>query len=148
MGDAVKAAQPVMSDAEFRMFCELVRKHCGLHFGPDSRYLVEKRVSNRVRETGVASFAAYQYRLRNDSGVDPELAKLVDDLTTNETYFLRERAQLREKNALSQHMASTFNVFFAHNRSQTISINVRSIHIIITELCVTHPNTNNFQWTL
>jgi chemotaxis protein methyltransferase CheR len=88
-------AKPLMTDAEFRMICELLRQHCGLSFGPDSRYLVEKRVAHRVRELGVASVAAYHYRLRNDTGVDPELAKLVDELTTNETYFLRERSQLR-----------------------------------------------------
>ncbi len=84
-----------MSDAEFRMFCELVRSHCGLHFATDSRYLLEKRIARRVRDLEIGSFAAYHYRLRHDTSVDPELAKLVDDLTTNETYFLRERNQLR-----------------------------------------------------
>jgi len=89
-------AEPVaMSEAEFRMVCELVRAHCGLHFGPESRYLVEKRVAARMRELGVASVSAYHYKLRSDTSVDPELARLVDVLTTNETYFLRERNQLR-----------------------------------------------------
>jgi chemotaxis protein methyltransferase CheR len=90
-----KPAHPPMNDAEFRMICELLRDHCGLHFSAESRYLVEKRVGNRLRELGVTSVAAYHYRLRNDHGVDPELAKLIDELTTNETYFLRERGQLR-----------------------------------------------------
>ena len=33
-----------MTDGEFRMFAELVRGHCGLHFGPDTRFLLEKRI--------------------------------------------------------------------------------------------------------
>lgn len=95
MGIEAAVPQKPMSDAEFRMIGELLRAHCGLHFGPDSRYLVEKRVANRMREIGVASFAAYHYRLRRDEAAEPELAALIDALTTNETYFLRERRQLR-----------------------------------------------------
>lgn len=86
---------PLMTDAEFRMFSDLVREHCGLHFGPESRFLLEQRVARRVRDTEVGSFAAYHYRLRSDNSPDPELPKLVDDLTTNETYFMRELPQLR-----------------------------------------------------
>ncbi|HVP28388.1 MAG TPA: CheR family methyltransferase [Myxococcota bacterium] len=86
---------PLMSDAEFRMFSELVREHCGLHFGPESRFLLEQRVARRVRDLEIGSFASYHYRLRSDSSADPELPKLVDDLTTNETYFMRELAQLK-----------------------------------------------------
>jgi chemotaxis protein methyltransferase CheR len=84
-----------MTEAEFRMFSELVRSYCGLHFASESRYLLEKRIGRRMHDLEIPSFAAYHYRLRNDTSVDPELARLVDELTTNETYFLRERAQLR-----------------------------------------------------
>ncbi len=39
-----------MTDSEFRMFCELIRSHCGLHFGPESRFLLEKRLARRSLE--------------------------------------------------------------------------------------------------
>jgi chemotaxis protein methyltransferase CheR len=83
-----------MGDAEFRMLSELLRRHCGLHFGVESRYVFEKRVLRRVRELELTSFAAYHLLLRNGSGREQELARLVDELTINETYFFRERAQL------------------------------------------------------
>jgi chemotaxis protein methyltransferase CheR len=83
-----------MSDLEFRMFSDLLREHCGLSFGPDLRYLLEKRVASRVNQLGVGSFAAYHYLLRHAATGDEELAQLVDEVTTNETYFLRERNQL------------------------------------------------------
>ena len=85
---------PVMSDGEFRMFAELIRRHCGLHFGPETRFLLEKRIERRMRERSLTSFAAYHYELRGNAASD-ELARLIDEITTNETYFLRERRQLR-----------------------------------------------------
>ena len=87
-------AMPEMTDSEFRMFSELLRKHCGLHFDESSRFLLERRVGRRVRELGLGGFAAYHYSLRSQGG-DEELAHLIDLLTTNETYFFRERSQLQ-----------------------------------------------------
>jgi chemotaxis protein methyltransferase CheR len=84
-----------LTDAEFRMFSELLRRHCGLHFGPDARFLLEKRLARRLRELEINSFAAYHYRVRSASFHDEEFANLIDELTTNETYFFRERNQLR-----------------------------------------------------
>jgi len=84
-----------MTDREFRMFAELLRTHCGLHFGPETRFLLENRIRRRMQALVMASFAAYHYELRNASERDGELAQLIDELTTNETYFVRERRQLR-----------------------------------------------------
>jgi chemotaxis protein methyltransferase CheR len=83
-----------MSDSEFRMFSELLRNHCGLHFDESSRFLLAKRVARRVSDLGLGGFAAYHFQLRSAGG-DEELATLVDLITTNETYFFRERSQLR-----------------------------------------------------
>jgi chemotaxis protein methyltransferase CheR len=83
-----------MSDGEFRMFAELVRGHCGLHFGPETRFLLERRVERRMRELSVSSFAAYHLELRQGAAGGGELGRLIDEITTNETYFFRERRQL------------------------------------------------------
>ena len=66
-----------MTDSEFRMFCELFRNHCGLHFGPESRFLLEKRLARRMVEIEVESFAAYHYLLRSegDGARDTDLAE-------------------------------------------------------------------------
>ena len=56
---------PTMTDSEYRMLSEFVRKHCGLHFGPESRFLLEKRVARRVRDLELTSFSAYHYLLRS-----------------------------------------------------------------------------------
>jgi chemotaxis protein methyltransferase CheR len=85
----------VLTDAEFRMFSDLFREYCGLHFGEDSRFLLEKRLTRRIHEIDAGSFSAYHYMLRRDTSGDQELANIIDELTTNETYFFRERNQLR-----------------------------------------------------
>lgn len=87
--------EPTLTDAEFRMFCELFQDHCGLSFGIDSRFLLERRLSRRLAELGLGTFAAYHYQLKNDTSADQELSHIVDEITTNETYFFRERNQLR-----------------------------------------------------
>ena len=69
--DLRRRQELVLTDAEFRMFCELVRRHCGLHFGPDSRFLLEKRLARRVDELDLGSFAAYHYLLRERHGRRP-----------------------------------------------------------------------------
>jgi len=84
----------VLTDAQFRMFRDFFREVCGLFFGDDSRFLLEKRLARRVRELDVGSFSAYHYMLRKDSSRDEELVTVIDELTTNETYFFRERNQL------------------------------------------------------
>ena len=84
-----------LSDAEFRMFRELFRDHCGLYFGDDARFLLEKRLARRVLELDLGSFTAYHYLLRSDTTGDRELSHIIDEITTNETYFFRERNQLR-----------------------------------------------------
>jgi chemotaxis protein methyltransferase CheR len=84
-----------LTDAEYRMFADLLRRHCGLHFGPDARILLEKRLARRLRALELDSFAAYHYRIRSTSLHNEEFANLIDELTTNETYFFRERSQLQ-----------------------------------------------------
>ncbi|MEM7408970.1 MAG: CheR family methyltransferase [Myxococcota bacterium] len=87
-------ARPKMTDGEYRLFARLVQSHCGLHFGPDTRLLLENRVARRMRDLAVSSFAAYHHEISHDSRRDGELSRLIDELTTNETYFFRERGQL------------------------------------------------------
>ena len=88
------SGKPSMNDGEFRMFAELIRRDCGLHFGEETRFLLERRIERRMRERGVASYSAYHYELRSSQNAG-ELAQLIDEITTNETYFFRERRQLR-----------------------------------------------------
>lgn len=89
-----EVSEPTLSDAQYRMFRDWIAERCGLWFGPDTRFVLERRLARRVRQLDLGSFAAYYYHLRSQTGDEGELAELIDELTTNETFFLRERRQL------------------------------------------------------
>jgi chemotaxis protein methyltransferase CheR len=87
-------ALPEMTEGEFRMFAELLKGRCGLHFGEENRFILEQRVRRRMGELALPSYAAYHYELKAGDA-QGELGKLIDEVTTNETYFFREHRQLR-----------------------------------------------------
>lgn len=84
-----------MSEVEFYAIRDFINRQCGLYFEISSKYLLEKRLSRRVYEHQLSSFREYHYFLLYDKDKAEELNKIVDILTTNETYFLREEYQLR-----------------------------------------------------
>jgi len=83
-----------MSDEEFRAIRDYINSQCGLYFDLSSKYILEKRLSGRVREHGLSGFRQYHYFLRYDKNSAEELSSISDILTTNETYFYRESYQL------------------------------------------------------
>src|SRR5512138_1503935 len=85
---------PAMSEEEFRLLRDLVHGHCGIFFRDDTRYLLERRLAPRLQALGLASFREYHRYLRYDPARAAELDEAVDAITTNETYFYREPAQL------------------------------------------------------
>ncbi len=88
-------ASPAMTQEESRLLRELIYEHCGLSFGDDVRYLLERRLAPRLQAHGLADFTGYYRFLRCDPGRRTELATAAEVLTTNETYFYREPHQLR-----------------------------------------------------
>lgn len=79
----------------FRLIRDMIRDYCGIYFDDDSRYLIEKRLSRRVRFSHFGSFRDYYRHLLYDRNRDEELASVIDVLTVNETYFFREQNQLK-----------------------------------------------------
>jgi len=79
-----------MSADEFRLLRDFVYQHCGLNFTEDSKYLLEKRLGKRLQVHNLKTFKDYYYFLRYNPNKDQELSEVIDQLTTNETYFFRE----------------------------------------------------------
>ncbi len=84
-----------MSLDEFRLLRDFVYQHCGLNFTEDSKYILEKRLGKRLAKHNLKTFKDYYYFLRYNPGREQELTEVVDQLTTNETYFFREDFQLK-----------------------------------------------------
>lgn len=79
----------------FRLLRDYIRDYCGMYFDGNSKYLLERRLSRRVRLHQFKSFKDYYHFLTYDRRRETELVEVIDCLTTNETYFFREEAQLK-----------------------------------------------------
>lgn len=88
-------ADILMNEEEFRLIRDYIYNHCGLSFDGSSKFLLEKRLSSRVKFHRLKGFKEYYRFLRYDPKASEELSAAIDILTTNETYFFRELCQLK-----------------------------------------------------
>ena len=84
-----------LPDDVFRLLRDQIYKRSGRWFSDSSKYLLQKRLSPRARELNFDSFQKYFYFLQYDPRADAEFDQIFDLVTTNETYFFREPAQLQ-----------------------------------------------------
>jgi chemotaxis protein methyltransferase CheR len=83
-----------LPDDVFRLMRDQIYKRTGMWFADTSKYLLQKRLSPRARELNFESFQKYFYFLQYDPRAEAEFDQIYDLVTTNETYFFREPAQL------------------------------------------------------
>ena len=79
----------------FRLLRDFIHDYCGIFFDDGSKFLLERRLNRRLEQHQLKSFEQYYHFLRYDRRREEEIVVLVDNLTTNETYFFREVAQLK-----------------------------------------------------
>ena len=84
-----------LSEDVFRLIRDIIKDYCGLYFDDSSRYLIEKRLSRRVKNHHLNDFRDYYRFIRYDKNTEDELSAIMDILTVNETYFFREQNQLK-----------------------------------------------------
>ena len=88
---SVAGGEQLLTDAQFLRVREWVYRRTGIQFGDNKRYFVDKRVLACVKDHG-GDFNAWFTSLR--AGANDRLAEqLVNELTVNETYFMREDHQ-------------------------------------------------------
>ncbi|ADO73368.1 CheR family methyltransferase [Stigmatella aurantiaca] len=83
-----------MTAEEFRLLRDHVYAHCGILMREDMKFVMERRLWPRLEALGISDFSAYHRYLRYDAQRRAELEAAVEALTTHETYFFREMAQL------------------------------------------------------
>lgn len=88
--EALTELEPI-SDKAFERFRQFIYEKAGINLAPHKRQLVSSRLQKRLRHFGLRSFDAY-IDLISEPGKEAERQRLVDLLTTNETYFYREPA--------------------------------------------------------
>jgi len=73
-------------------FEKLIRDNCGLFFNDERSSILADSIRMQMSTKGIESHEEYLRHLKHDQD---ELRQLINRLTINETYFLREPAQLK-----------------------------------------------------
>lgn len=81
------------TEAELKLLQALVYQECGMHFDERRTHFLQDRLQRRLKECQLDSFYSY-YRLLISHAGKEELARLLENLTINETSFFRNKAQL------------------------------------------------------
>ena len=83
-----------INDQEFVELKDVIYRNSGIMFAENKKYLLENRLSKRLADLNFTTFKDYIYYLKYDIKKRQELDTLINLVTINETYFLRERGQL------------------------------------------------------
>jgi len=78
-----------INDTEFKRFSSLIYSIAGITLTDAKKVLLTGRLSRRLTALNFGNFTQY-YKFVTDAGHTEELQRMVDLLTTNETYFFRE----------------------------------------------------------
>lgn len=79
-----------ISDQEFRDLRDLIQKRFGINLTEQKRSLLVGRLQKLMRQLNLTSFAQY-YQYLLDDKTEQTLGELVDLISTNHTYFNREK---------------------------------------------------------
>lgn len=85
---------PDLNPEDFDKFRDFFYRRTGIYFDEGKRYFVDKRVLQRMEETGHDTFREYFMLLRFQAS-QQEFQQIVNAMTVNETYFFREEHQLK-----------------------------------------------------
>ncbi len=92
MATAALETQPpeMMSEAEFYRFSTFILARCGIKLSLSKKTMLEARLQKRLRSLGIQSFREYGNYALGPKGIESELARMLDVVTTNKTDFFRE----------------------------------------------------------
>jgi chemotaxis protein methyltransferase CheR len=82
-----------ISDKDFEQLRDFIYNICGMYFHTTKKYFLESRLTRRMDTTGSSTYQDYYLLLKSPRGSE-ELKFLMDEITTNETYFFRNVPQL------------------------------------------------------
>ena len=84
-----------ITNEEFTQLRDYIYEQCGIYIAETRKYLIENRLSNRLKDLNLKNFGEYYYYLRFDANRRAEMTKLFEVITTNETSFYRNPPQLQ-----------------------------------------------------
>ncbi len=97
----------VITEQEFRQFADYIKANYGIHFKNEKKALVEGRLGHVLASMNFSSITDYMnYVMADKSG--KALSVLLDKITTNHTFFMREPAHFSYfKDAVLPYLSKT-----------------------------------------
>jgi chemotaxis protein methyltransferase CheR len=83
---------PPLSAADLQQLTGYLYRRTGMVYGETKRYYIERRVAQRMAQSGSATIAGYLSLLLSS---EAEAEQFINSFTVNETYFYREEEHLR-----------------------------------------------------
>jgi chemotaxis protein methyltransferase CheR len=80
-----------LSQKEFEFINEIIESKVGIYLTDEKAYLIESRLSKIIANSGMSSFEEYCNKLLRKSSKENEITKIIDAITTNETYWFRDK---------------------------------------------------------
>src|SRR6478672_5097483 len=74
---------------DYEFLRKLLKERSGLDLSSDKQYLVESRLTPLARRVGLSGIAELVQKIR--SGTEPLTSEVVEAMTTNETFFFRDK---------------------------------------------------------
>jgi len=78
-----------ITDKEFRRLADYIKKNYGIHLKEEKRSLLTGRLYNILAQKNMKSYSEYYDYIISDTSGDA-VSTLIDKITTNHTYFMRE----------------------------------------------------------
>ena len=78
-----------MTPADYEYLRKLLKERSGLDLSADKQYLVESRLVPLARRSNLAGIPELVAKMK--SGAEPLIAEVVEAMTTNETFFFRDK---------------------------------------------------------
>ncbi len=84
-----------ISPEDYRLLRDLIRERFGIFYDDAKQFLLLSRLQTRLAKRSMTGYAEYVEFLRTGADRESEFRDLASVLSNNETYFFRERAQLK-----------------------------------------------------
>ena len=79
-----------MTPLDYEFMRKLLKERSGLDLSADKQYLVESRLVPLARKAGLAGITELAVKMKA-GGAEPLIAEVVEAMTTNETFFFRDK---------------------------------------------------------
>ncbi len=98
------AASQEMSDKMFAHFSAFVKNELGIKMSVSKKTMLQARLQKRLRNLGINTFEEYHEYVFSPKGMEHELPRMIDVITTHKTDFFREPQHFEY---LAQHVVPT-----------------------------------------